>query len=236
MICKTLIFEDPVTLVGGGALCKEDLNVALQVAPRLLAADGGADQALAFGHVPEIVIGDLDSLSVAARARFSNNFTSEEMQGAGQVASCLLHISEQDTTDFDKALRMISAPLVVGVGFLGARVDHQLAALHVLVQGHASPCVLVGEHEIILHLKHPLMLPMSEGEPVSLFPLAQVQGRSTGLEWPIDGLEFSPMQCIGTSNRALGDIRLEVDGPGLLALLPKSCLDQVVEHYCSGRR
>lgn len=228
MVSRKLIFEHPVTLVGGGALCKEDLNTALSFAPRLVAADSGADQALAYGCVPEAVIGDLDSLSASARARFSRDL---EHNQTAEIPR-LLHIPEQDTTDFDKALRMISAPFVVGVGFLGARLDHQLAALHVLVQDHPTPCILVGEHEVVVHLDRPITLSLVAGQPVSLFPLTQVQGRSAGLEWPIDGLDLSPMQCIGTSNRALaGDITLEANGPGLLALLPRSCLHQVIAHY-----
>ena len=42
-------------------------------------------------------------------------------------------IPEQDSTDFDKCLRHIAAPLVLGVGFLGGRVDHELAAFSTLV-------------------------------------------------------------------------------------------------------
>ncbi len=228
MTCKTLIFEQPVTLIGGGAACEDDLRMALNCAPRLVAADGGADQALAFGCVPEVVIGDLDSLSAAARARFSRGM--EQNQPA--AISSLLHIPEQDTTDFDKALRTISAPFALAVGFLGARLDHQLAALHVLVQDHPTPCILLGEHEIVIHLDRPIALSLEVNQPVSLFPLAQVQGRSTGFEWPIDGLDLSPMQSIGTSNRACAsDITLEADGPGLLALLPRSCLSQVIAQY-----
>ena len=33
-------------------------------------------------------------------------------------------ITEQDSTDFEKCLRRISAPEILGFGFLGARVDH----------------------------------------------------------------------------------------------------------------
>ena len=38
------------------------------------------------------------------------------------------HLVDQDTTDFDKALRHIKAPVVIGAGFSGARTDHALAA------------------------------------------------------------------------------------------------------------
>lgn len=214
MTSKIVHTLDPVALVGGGDLTKSALDAALALAPRLVAADGGADQALALGHTPEAVIGDLDSLSPATQQTLPN----------GSIHK----IAEQDTTDFDKALRMISAPVVLALGFLGGRVDHQLAALHVLAQGHDSPCLLLGETEVIFHLTKPVSLPTEAGEVVSLFPLQPVRGTSTGLEWPIDALELSPMGQIGTSNRALGPITLTPKGAGLLVIVPRRLLAEVV--------
>lgn len=214
MTFKIVHTPDPVTLVGGGDLTQSILDDALALAPRLVAADGGADRALSLGHRPEAVIGDLDSLSPAARQ---------------SLPDCSIHsIAEQDTTDFDKALRMISAPVVLAVGFLGGRVDHQLAALHVLAQGHDSPCLLLGETEVIFHLTHPIALPTQADDVVSLFPLQPVRGASTGLEWPIDGLQLSPMGQIGTSNRALGPVTLTPDGAGLLVIVPRRLLRDVI--------
>ncbi|WP_293576785.1 thiamine diphosphokinase [Phaeobacter sp.] len=206
--------DSPVTLVGAGALSAGDFAAARAVAPSLVAADGGAAHALAAGHMPDAVIGDLDSLEASVRAQLP--------------AEQLHHLREQTTTDFDKALRMIRAPVVVGIGFLGARLDHQLAALSILMQRHPSPCVLLGANEVVFHVPETLSLPLTAGEIVSLFPMQRVRGRSVGLEWPIDGLELDPLGRIGTSNRALGPLRLEMEGPGLLAMVPRARLEQVV--------
>ncbi|WP_264210343.1 thiamine diphosphokinase [Leisingera thetidis] len=205
---------EPITLVGGGELAPGALEEALALAPRLAAADGGAAAALAAGHVPQAVIGDFDSLPEAVRA---------------QLPPASLHrVAEQDSTDFDKALRAISAPAVLAAGFLGARVDHQLAAFNTLVQGHGSPCILIGDTEVIFHLTRAVALPARAGEVISLFPMQPVTGRSEGLEWPIDGLQMAPMGRIGTSNRALGPVRLMPDGPGLLAIVPRRLLADVM--------
>ncbi|NIZ15690.1 thiamine diphosphokinase [Phaeobacter sp. HF9A] len=212
----------PVTLIGGGDVAQADLAEALALAPVLVAADGGADQALRLGQSPSAVIGDFDSLSAAGRMMLPDS---------------ILHlVAEQETTDFDKALRAISAPLVLAVGFLGGRIDHQLAALHVLAQPHGAGCILIGAQELVLHVTAPLALDLAAGAVVSLFPLAPVTGRSEGLEWPIDGLSLSPMSRIGTSNRALGGpMRIEVDGPGLLAILPRECLGALIPAMQAGR-
>ena len=205
---------EPVTLVGGGVLAAGDIAAALALAPRLVAADGGAEAVLAAGLMPEAVIGDFDSLSDAVR----DSLPPERLHQVG----------EQDSTDFDKALRSIAAPAVLAVGFLGARVDHQLAAFNTLVQGHDSPCVLIGETEVIFHLTEAVELPTQAGDVVSLFPMQDVQGRSEGLEWPIDGLSMSPMGRIGTSNRAVGPMRLAPEGAGLLVIVPRRLLGAVL--------
>ena len=211
----------PVTLIGGGEVTQSDLEEALLRAPTLVAADGGADRALALGVIPRAVVGDFDSLSPETRAALDPS---------------ILHlVAEQETTDFDKAMRVISAPLVLAVGFLGKRIDHQLAALNVLVQPHGERAILIGAHEVVVHLTAPLVLDLDPGAVVSLFPLAEVTGRSEGLEWPIDGLVLSPMSRIGTSNRATGPVRIEVDGPGLLAILPRAALDGLIRAMLAGR-
>jgi thiamine pyrophosphokinase len=108
----------PLTLVGGGVASLQDLLEAMTYAPTCIAAVGGAQLALEAGVELAAVIGDFDSIG----------------QCLSQVpVERRIHISEQDSTDFDKAMRYISAPLVIAIGFTGGRLDHQLAALNVLV-------------------------------------------------------------------------------------------------------
>ncbi|MGR3494351.1 thiamine diphosphokinase [Citreimonas sp.] len=198
--------EAPVLLVGGGPCDPEALRADAAACPVRVAADSGAGALLGIGVPPDAVIGDMDSLSEIDRA---------------QLPARVLHpIAEQESTDFDKALRNIDAPLVIAHGFLGARLDHQLAALTVLARRPARRCVLVGRHDVAVLAPPALALDLPAGTRVSLFPMAPVTGRSTGLRWPIDGLRFSPDAVIGTSNEALGRVELALDGPGMVLILP----------------
>ncbi|MBE1283150.1 MAG: thiamine diphosphokinase [Rhodobacteraceae bacterium] len=217
MTVPILHSEKPVTLVGGGAIHPGDLDLALVRAPTLVAADGGAMAALDHGLVPDAVIGDFDSISDAALAR---------------IPDAILHpVAEQDSTDFDKCLERVLAPVILAVGFLGQRLDHQLAGFSALLRQAKQPCILIGADEIVFHLPRNFAADLEAGDVVSLFPLLPVQGRSTGLRWPIDGLELRPDGRIGTSNVALGPIRIWTDGPGLLCILPRRALDQVMPAF-----
>ena len=75
-----------------------------RVAPVLIAADGGADALHEMRLTPEAVIGDMDSLSDMA---------------AWRGRTRLVHLAEQDSTDFEKCLYATQAPLYVAPGFTG---------------------------------------------------------------------------------------------------------------------
>lgn len=209
-----------VTVIAGGPVLARDLRSARGLAPMVLAVDGGADRALALGVRPAAVIGDMDSISAGARAALG---------GALHV------VAEQETTDFDKALRHIAAPFVLALGCLGGRVDHELAVLSVLVQRRDVPCVLIGREDVIFAAPPVLDVALQAGDRVSLFPMANVTGRSDGLEWPIAGLRFAPNGRVGTSNRATGPVRLEMDGPGMLVILPRTRLRVALNAFVSAR-
>ncbi len=204
-----------ITLVGGGTLPRRDLTVAMARAPRLVAVDGGANRLVDWGLVPEAVIGDMDSVRPDVRAALP--------------AKILHEMAEQDTTDFDKALRSVRAPLVLAVGFQGARLDHGLAVLTALVAHARQACIVIGAADIVFHAPPRIGLTMRTGDRLSLFPMAQVTGRGTGLRWPIDGITFAPDGMIGTSNQVVARrVELEFDRPGMLVILPRQRLDAAI--------
>lgn len=207
--------NEPITLIGGGKVDKTDLSLALGHATTLVAADGGADRALSFGFTPQAVIGDFDSVTEDALA---------------QIAPENQHrIAEQDSTDFEKALRAIDAPLVIGVGFTGARVDHQLAAFNTLSRFPEKRCLLLGTHEVVFLCPPSFRLALTKGSTVSLFAMGAVEGISDGLEWPIRGLHFAPDGQSGTSNIASGPIELAFTAPKMLVMLPRAAFDITVK-------
>ncbi|MEM8842990.1 MAG: thiamine diphosphokinase [Pseudomonadota bacterium] len=165
--------------------------------------------------VPDWVIGDFDSLPHSARQQIP--------------ASRRIEIAEQDTTDFEKCLTSVNAPLILAVGFTGARIDHQLAVFNALVRHPDRNCIVVGPEDVIFAAPTSLMLDCPPAMRVSLFALREMRAMSTGLRWPIDEVRFAGDGELGTSNEAMGPVVLEVDGPGMLVLLPRSALDLVID-------
>ena len=205
-----------MTLVGAGPIDPRHLDAALTIAPVAVAADGGGDLALPGGRRFRAVIGDMDSLADPERLR---------------AAGVPIHpIPEQETTDLEKCLYSVEAPLFVGLGFLGGRIDHHLAAMNALVKFARVPVVLVGGEDLCFLCPPELAIDLPAGTRVSLFPMGPVRGRSEGLLWPIDGLAFDPTGRIGTSNAATGGVvRMAFDAPRMLVILPVDLLGPVVD-------
>lgn len=203
-----------VTLVGGGAVALRDYNTALMRAPYVVAADSGADHLMRFGaQAPLAVVGDMDSISPAARRLYANR---------------IYHNPNQDTTDFDKAISAIHAPFVLALGFVGSRQDHGLAVLSGLTRRPDLRCFLLGARDVMFLAPLKLTLALPRGTRVSLFPMGRVSGTSTGLKWPIDKISFAPDGMVGTSNAALGPrsapITLEFSAAKMLVILPRAYL------------
>lgn len=214
-------FSAPVTLVGGGDVGADDLRQARLYAPHVVAADSGAEHVLAAGLMPEAVIGDLDSISEQARRTIPSDR--------------LFRITEQDSSDFDKCLRLIDAPLLIAVGFTGARLDHTLAAFATIGREASPPTIILGAEDIAFRAPENLDLDLPAGLRLSLFPMGEARGVSTGLHWPIDGITFAPTGFNGISNRASGPVRLRIEGP-MIVILPRQALDGIFTQLLSQLR
>lgn len=198
----------PITLIGGAGFDLAALKQVLTVGTNVVAADGGARAALENGLMPAAVIGDFDSLDAATL----NAIPAER----------LYKITEQKSTDFEKCLSRIEAPLILGVGFCAGRLDHQLAAFNALLRHPNKRCVLIGAEDLVFLAPPGLTLDLPVASRLSLFPMGPVTGRSEGLRWPISGIRFSPAGESGTSNEVCGPVRLEFDAARMLVLLPRT--------------
>lgn len=214
-----LRFDDPIALVGGGGATADDLREAAALTATVVAADSGCDLCDAAGvDAVAAVIGDMDSARNLDRWR--------------QAPGCeVIEIAEQDTTDFEKCLYTVDAPLYVGVGFFGRRLDHSLAALHVLLKRADKRVVLLGEEDVAFLAPLRWRVQLDPGARVSIVPLAPCRGlRSEGLRWPIDGLDMAFGAQIGTSNEAAATaVAADFDRLGALILLERRYVGAAID-------
>ncbi len=203
----------PFTLLGGADVSPTVLNICLSRAQKIVAADGGADVALSAGLTPLAVIGDLDSLSHAARAAFRDQ---------------LHQIDDKDTTDFEKVLQSVQAPLMLAAGFLGGRLDHTFSVLNTLTRYPDKRVILVDETDVVVLLTKPVTLNCPVGTRIALLPMQTAKVTTTGLEWNLDDARMDPTGLVSSSNAvAAPQVTITPAGPVLLTL-PLAELDAVI--------
>jgi len=164
----------------------------------IIAADGGAAIAQQLGLEPQVVIGDMDSVSPELRSQL-------EARGCQFVD----HPARKDETDTELALQYAleqGAREIVLLAATGDRLDHTLANIFLLGMpglGAVKAKIIARNTEVwLIHGGGELEIHGHPGDIVTLLPLGQdaIGVRSKGLEWALhdDTLRFGPAR--GVSN------------------------------------
>lgn len=205
-----------VIVVGGGGAVAPSVRRYLPEGAPVVAADGGADAALALGLHVDVVVGDLDSVTPEGLAA---------AEAAG--ARVERHPVDKDATDLALALDAAAAlgDEIVVVGVEGGRLDHLVAGLLALAGPGLPPLrAHLGASTIhVLHGPAALRVEPGIGALVSLLPVgASAEGVHTnGLRYPLHGETLTLGTTRGVSNVA-DDVAVEVslDRGSLLVVLP----------------
>lgn len=149
-------------------------------------SDGGANFALQNELIPDLIIGDLDSIHDQARQHYTD------------LKVLITALRSQELNDLEKSLNYItdrySFNSFVLLGFLGLREDHSYATLQI-VEKQTSPAVFQvysktaeylilppGDYEFHFPVKHPL----------SVFAMPEAGNlTTTGLKWNLSGATLS---------------------------------------------
>jgi thiamine pyrophosphokinase len=208
---------DTVVVFAGGSEPRAGASASLPDDAVVVAADGGADHALALGRRVDVAVGDFDSISPAGLAA---------VERAG--ARVERHAVDKDATDLELALAaaLTFAPRrVVVVGGVEGRLDHLLGELLLLgadayagveldaLLGAATVHVVRGER----------VISGIAGETISLFALqGPAHGVVTeGLVYPLRGETLAPGSTRGISNVFAGpEARVSVEHGVVFAIRP----------------
>jgi thiamine pyrophosphokinase len=183
----------------------------------IIGADGGAARALAWGLVPHLIIGDMDSLPDEERVAL-----------AARGCQFITHPRAKDETDLELALAYLveqGADEIIVLGALGGRLDHTLANVLLLalpVLKDISVRIVAGQQEAVLAREgRPVRLEGEPGDLVSLLPLGgEARGvRTRGLAWALvdDTLRFGYSR--GVSNEMTAPVaEIEVEEGHLLVV------------------
>ena len=179
----------------------------------VIAVDGGFASLEAAGCVPDLALGDFDSLGFVPEG-----------------VPVKLFPAEKDASDMELALEealTCGAGTVEVYGALGGRLDHTLANLSLLASfaERGLDVVAVGERERIALLVGPGELPIeaADGGIVSVFSLTDASTGvvEEGLKYGLDGVTLTNRTSWGLSNELVGTAaRISVESGTLAVFLP----------------
>ncbi len=172
----------------------------------VIGVDGGANFLMRLNVIPDLIIGDMDSI----KEDVSNHF-----QRLGVLF--LKYPKNKDEVDTELALQWCvkKGYNVVSIfGWLGTRVDHSIANLYLLKFGHKNDVKITledAESEIFLVDKN-ICLDAFVGQRWSILPFGGIAKgvRLKGFEYEVDGRDMNMSHPYGVSNRAIKE-HVEID-------------------------
>ncbi|MFQ5942863.1 MAG: thiamine diphosphokinase [Anaerolineales bacterium] len=148
-------------------------RAAAESADLVMAADGGTEHGLRLGVIPEIVIGDLDSLDAEDRLALESDGT-----------EFIQHPADKDQTDLELALLYAlsrGVDKIIILGAMGGRLDMTLANLQLLALPELSAAQVELWHaEQTAWLIRPPGGPIL-GKPGDLVSLIPMGGNASGI-------------------------------------------------------
>lgn len=182
----------------------------------LVAADGGASHALAAGIVPDLVVGDMDSLG------------DEEARRAEERGAALeRHPARKDKMDGHLAILAAKERGATGLTLLcaaGGRLDATFALPHLLLAAERvglRATVVAGWGEMFVVEEGSRTVAGKPGESVSVFPVSGAAEGIVleGLEYPLEGVRVEAGDTLGFHNELLGEeARVSVEKGALLVI------------------
>lgn len=170
---------------------------------KLICADGGANSALKMNLIPDVIIGDMDSISNDAIRKFSNT-------------SRLISIKRQNDTDVEKCLKYIiknGYTDVLLTGITGSRLDHTICNLGIVLKFFAEIDIsLIAEESYLKPYKGIVKLKSFKGETISLYGFdRKTRITSKGLKYPLKDVTLVIGEKESTSNVATkSDVELKI--------------------------
>ncbi len=163
----------------------------------VIAVDGGFASLEAIGRVPDMALGDFDSLGYIPKGIRVVRFS-----------------SDKDESDMELALARAKterAEAVFVFGALGRRLDHTLANLQLFARmsERGMRVTAIGDQEAVIFLTGPDIFeaPAQESGTVSVFSLSDASTGvfERGLKWELDDATLTNRTSLGLSNELIGE-------------------------------
>jgi thiamine pyrophosphokinase len=160
----------------------------------LICADGGANSALKLGMLPDVIVGDLDSISSASLNAFKSS-------------SKIIRLRRQNDTDVEKCLKYALSKKfgeVLLVGVTGNRLDHTFCNIGIVLKFFNQIKIsLIAESSCLRPYTGNVELKTVPGETISIYGISpETRITSNGLKYELKNVSLPFGERESTSNIA----------------------------------
>jgi len=162
----------------------------------IMCADGGFDHAVASGIVPDMLMGDLDSISVPENPAIETVIFPSEKDDT-DTGICLQTALDKGYTD------------ILILGGLGGRFDHTMSNIQLITgKSHLADRITIKDKNNSCSVLNngSITLPRVENQYVSVFPMTECRGVcESGVKYPLVDATLPLGSTLGTSNEIVED-------------------------------
>ena len=163
---------------------------------KLVCADGGANSARKLNIIPDVIIGDLDSISDETNTYYSGK-------------SIIIKLKRQNDTDVEKAIKYLvknKYEEVILLGATGDRLDHTICNLGIVLKFYDQINIsILHEKSLLRAYDKDVELDTIKNEIISIYGFNEkTKITSRGLKYPLKNVALPFGKKESTSNVAKG--------------------------------
>jgi len=198
--------KKPLVIVANGEFPTHSIPLEiLRNANSILACDGAGDTLLDKGYIPDIILGDLDSLSNNSKEKYKE---------------IIIEIQNQSQNDFRKALNYTKKQNINDISIIGAsgkREDHMIGNIFSLLDYKDLKIKLFTDTGFFSCVNKNQIIASFKGQQVSIFSIdSSIKITSNNLKYNFNNSSISNI-FIGTLNESTsGSFRLSISHGSLL--------------------
>lgn len=214
--------QSTLLLLNGKLPAREQLQTLAAGFRQVVAADGAGLVAVDSGLIPDVVIGDLDSVGT-------------QRTNLEQLGVRVMERPNQEENDFEKGLSWLieqGETSVTVLGIAGGMIDHTLNNFSILAKfAHRLQLQFLDEQSIGIIVVDSMEFPATPGLRVSLIPLPFATVTTTGLAWALANEQLAIGKREGASNVAIADRVSVTVHHGVIAVIIECDEVSVIAQY-----
>jgi len=198
--------KKPLVIVANGEFPSHSIPLEILInANCVLACDGAADTLLNKGYAPDVILGDLDSLSDDTKEKYKDHTIEMQDQSQNDLRKALIYARKQNISDISI------------IGASGKREDHMIGNIFSLLDYKDLNIKLFTDTGFFSCIHQNQTIDSFKGQRVSIFVAdSTIKITSNNLKYNFNNTTISTLYLATLNESTSGDFKLKISHGSLL--------------------